>query len=99
MNSCSAGKPARGRMPRIASASAVFGAAMCGRFVRLQKPNVYATLFEADSVPAGPSYNVAPTQPVAAVRLTDGRREWVLLRWGLIPFWSKDGKKNYINAR
>jgi putative SOS response-associated peptidase YedK len=72
---------------------------MCGRFVRHTKPSVYATLFEVDSVPAGPSYNVAPTQPVAAVRLADDHRECVLLRWGMIPFWAKDKKTNFINAR
>ncbi len=72
---------------------------MCGRFVRHTKPSVYATLFEVDAVPAGPSYNVAPTEPVAAVRMHDDRRECVLLRWGMIPFWAKDKKTSYINAR
>jgi putative SOS response-associated peptidase YedK len=71
---------------------------MCGRFVRHTKPSVYATLFEVDSVPGGPSYNIAPTQPVAAVRVQDGHRECALLRWGLVPSWSKDGKP-FINAR
>jgi putative SOS response-associated peptidase YedK len=72
---------------------------MCGRFVTHNKPSVYATLFEVDSIPAGPSYNVAPTQPVTAVRMHDDRRECVLLRWGMIPFWAKDKKTSYINAR
>jgi putative SOS response-associated peptidase YedK len=71
---------------------------MCGRFVRHTKPSVYATLFEVDSVPGGPSYNIAPTQPVAAVRIQDDHRECALLRWGLVPSWSKDGKP-FINAR
>jgi putative SOS response-associated peptidase YedK len=71
---------------------------MCGRFVRHTKPSVYATLFEVDPVPGGPSYNIAPTQPVAAVRVQDRHRECVLMRWGLVPSWSKDGKP-FINAR
>jgi putative SOS response-associated peptidase YedK len=71
---------------------------MCGRFVRHTKPSVYATLFEVDSVPGGPSYNIAPTQPVAAVRMQDDHRACALLRWGLVPSWSKDGKP-FINAR
>jgi putative SOS response-associated peptidase YedK len=71
---------------------------MCGRFVRHTKPSVYATLFEVDSVPGGPSYNIAPTQQVAAVRVQDDDRECVLLRAGLVPSWSKDGKP-FINAR
>jgi putative SOS response-associated peptidase YedK len=47
-------------------------------------------------------YNVAPSQPVAAVRIArDGVRELVPLRWGLIPHWAKDPKTGYsmINAR
>ncbi len=71
---------------------------MCGRFVRHTKPSVYATLFEVDSVPGGESYNIAPTQPVAAVRMQERHRECVLMRWGLVPSWSKDGRP-FINAR
>jgi len=37
-----------------------------------------------------PRYNVAPTQPVPVVRLVDGKREFVLMRWGLLPAWVKD---------
>ncbi len=72
---------------------------MCGRFVRRERPEVYAEMFEVESVPVGPSYNVAPTQPVAAVRLAGDRRECVALRWGLVPFWAKDPKSSFINAR
>jgi putative SOS response-associated peptidase YedK len=72
---------------------------MCGRFVTHTKPSVYAELFDVESVPGKPNYNVAPTQEVAAVRMRDDHRECVLLKWGLIPFWSKDGKQKFINAR
>jgi putative SOS response-associated peptidase YedK len=48
-------------------------------------------------------FNVAPTQPVAAVRVVPGgqERELVELRWGLIPSWADDPKIGYrmINAR
>jgi putative SOS response-associated peptidase YedK len=38
-----------------------------------------------------PSYNIAPTQDVLAVRAdADGKREMTVLKWGLIPFWAKD---------
>jgi putative SOS response-associated peptidase YedK len=50
----------------------------------------------------GPRYNVAPTQPIRAVRLDrEGRRELVSVRWGLIPSWSKEGPsgKPLFNAR
>ena len=47
-------------------------------------------------------YNIAPTQPVAAIRAAqDGGDEWALFYWGLIPSWAKDpsiGAK-MINAR
>jgi putative SOS response-associated peptidase YedK len=52
-----------------------------------------------------PRFNVAPTQMVL-VRTNEGKRggeggEGELLRWGLIPFWSKDERIGYslINAR
>jgi putative SOS response-associated peptidase YedK len=46
------------------------------------------------------SYNVAPTQHVPVVRMVDGEREGVLLRWGLVPFFAKGVPPNYstINA-
>lgn len=48
-----------------------------------------------------PRYNVAPTQPAPVVRLRDGERELVQLRWGLVPYWAKDEKSAYqaINAK
>ena len=50
-----------------------------------------------------PRYNIAPTQVVAIVRNEEsgGRRELRLVKWGLIPFWSKDPKiaSRLINAR
>src|SRR5690606_29787578 len=49
-----------------------------------------------------PRYNIAPSQPVAVVRMTPkGEREMALVRWGLIPSWVKDPRavKMMINAR
>ncbi|MFT4112381.1 SOS response-associated peptidase family protein [Silvibacterium sp.] len=33
--------------------------------------------------------------------LSDGRRELAIMRWGLVPYWSKDAKPSYktINAQ
>lgn len=47
------------------------------------------------------SYNVAPTQPVPVVRMLDGRREGLIMRWGLIPFFARGEPPKYstINAR
>jgi putative SOS response-associated peptidase YedK len=46
-----------------------------------------------------PNFNVAPTHQVPVVRDYDGKREGVLMRWGLIPSWAKDKKMAQINAR
>lgn len=50
-----------------------------------------------------PRYNIAPTQDILAVRVEpkSGSREATLLRWGLVPAWSKDpgGGPPMINAR
>ncbi len=48
-----------------------------------------------------PNYNVAPTQSVPVVRRhpDTGERRIDLLRWGLIPHWSKDKGRQPINAR
>ena len=80
---------------------------MCGRFTLRTPAHLVAETFRLDDVPLlKPRYNIAPTQPVAAVRLrrsdtSDGSRELVMLRWGLIPFWAEDAKVGYrmINAR
>jgi putative SOS response-associated peptidase YedK len=46
-------------------------------------------------------YNIAPTQPVPIVRVFEGKREFALVRWGLIPSWVKDprGFSLLFNAR
>jgi len=79
---------------------------MCGRFARKSTQQVLADWFgvELEDMPwFAPSYNVAPqsTQPVVRLSRDTGRREFALLRWGLVPFWSKDAKSAYstINAR
>ena len=50
-----------------------------------------------------PTYNAAPqsTQPVVRLNGDTGRREFALMRWGLVPYWAKDAKIGYstINAR
>jgi putative SOS response-associated peptidase YedK len=49
-----------------------------------------------------PRYNIAPSQPVCIVRPSlRGDREAALVRWGLLPAWSKDptGLSTLFNAR
>jgi putative SOS response-associated peptidase YedK len=77
---------------------------MCGRFALIDPAEQLAMQFDLPAIAdLTPRYNIAPTQPVLAVRhaQNSGAREWALLRWGLIPSWSKDiaiGSR-LINAR
>ena len=77
---------------------------MCGRFTLFEADKILSKEFGVSGVPPlSPRYNIAPSQPIAAVRTphTGGGRELALLRWGLIPSWSKDPAigNRLINAR
>jgi putative SOS response-associated peptidase YedK len=75
---------------------------MCGRYLITSAPEAFRRLFGYPEQPNFPArYNVAPTQPVPIVRLIDGKRQFTLVRWGLIPPWVKDPRKFtlLINAR
>ena len=75
---------------------------MCGRYVIISSPAAIRAMFGYPEQPNfPPRYNVAPTQPIPVVRLHDGKRQFVLMRWGLIPAWVKDPKgfSLLINAR
>lgn len=76
---------------------------MCGRFALAATGEEVAAHYDLPEVPyVVPRYNVAPTQPVAAVRLNrQGEREFTFFQWGLIPSWSKDPSiaSKLINAR
>jgi putative SOS response-associated peptidase YedK len=77
---------------------------MCGRFTLFEADKVLSREFGVSGIPPlSPRYNIAPSQPVAAVRATPAGegRELAFLRWGLIPSWSKDPAigNRLINAR
>ena len=76
---------------------------MCGRFALIVSGEAIAEQFELAETPLlAPRYNIAPTQPVAAVRLAhSGQRELTHFHWGLIPSWAKDPSMSarMINAR
>jgi putative SOS response-associated peptidase YedK len=81
---------------------------MCGRFslrARLAELLAEFSLEEENAPSLSPRYNIAPSQPVFAVRektdSTSPAREAVLLRWGLIPAWAADPAigNRMINAR
>src|ERR1700730_11072573 len=75
---------------------------MCGRYAITSAPEAIRQLFGDEGNPNfPPRYNVAPTQPVPIVRLAEGKRQFALVRWGLIPSWVKDPRvfSLLINAR
>src|SRR5208337_2423841 len=77
---------------------------MSGRYRLARKKEILAETFDVENaVDWSPRYNVAPGQNVPVVRQDATRpvRMLSLIRWGLIPSWSKDSKTAYkmINAR
>jgi putative SOS response-associated peptidase YedK len=76
---------------------------VCGRFAQPRSPEDLARIFRATSVSdlPGERFNVAPTDPLAAVVEHHGERTIDTFRWGLVPFFA-DGPKArspLINAR
>src|SRR5690349_18536070 len=66
---------------------------MCGRYAVTSSPEAIRALFRYADLPNfPPRYNIAPTQPVAIVRLEQGGRRFALVRWGFIPSWARDPK-------
>lgn len=76
---------------------------MCGRYFLDAPADAIARQFDCEvAQPPAASYNIAPTQQVGAVRCHEDARELSLLRWGLIPFWTKEdpgSTAKMINAR
>jgi putative SOS response-associated peptidase YedK len=76
---------------------------MCSRYSLTSPPEAVRSYFGyRNEASFPPRYNIAPSQPVAIVRLDPmGERELALVRWGLIPSWVKDPREfsTLINAR
>ncbi len=77
---------------------------MCARFAYFGEGYQGHSSLELPPPPAQfTSYNIAPSQEILAVRKDSesGQSEWAMLRWGLVPFWSKTAKTKsaLINAR
>jgi putative SOS response-associated peptidase YedK len=75
---------------------------MCGRYTLISAPEAIRALFRyAEQPNFPPRYNIAPTQPIPIVRLAEGKRQFALVRWGLLPSWVKDPRtfSLLINAR
>ena len=78
---------------------------MCGRYTLASTDPVRIRarfgLDDSAEVEEEPRYNIAPTDPVLAIRRTgEGRREPGQLRWGLVPGrWAERSGPPLINAR
>jgi putative SOS response-associated peptidase YedK len=77
---------------------------MCGRYTLTDPdPRMLRQRFMLDEkvkIEAEPRFNIAPTDPVLAIRRTpDGSRDAGRLRWGLLPEGFEGGRRPLINAR
>jgi putative SOS response-associated peptidase YedK len=78
---------------------------MCGRYASFLPAEANARLFgTTNPLPnLAPSWNVAPTNDAAVVRYhrETGVRHLDLLKWGLLPYWTKEPTRAQrpINAR
>ena len=80
---------------------------MCGRFTnRLTWDEIvrlYRLTMKAPPHNLPPRYNICPTDPVDVVTERDGNRDFIRMRWGLVPSWwprpLKDLKAATFNAR
>jgi len=77
---------------------------MCGRYALYADGEQLAWRFGLPVPhPVPPRYNIAPSQPLLALRYNPDtrQREWTHLIWGLVPHWAKDPTigNRMINAR
>jgi len=75
---------------------------MCGRYYRQADKQRIAEAMHAE-VPFAvtPSYNIAPQtmQPVIRLDRETGDREATMMRWGLLPYFAKDGQRPVGDCR
>lgn len=77
---------------------------MCGRFVTVIPAEELRKIFDLiENPPVEPRYNLCPTQQAGVIRCCDdtGHNRFDVMKWGLVPSWSKDPKmgSHMINAR
>ncbi len=73
---------------------------MCGRMILTADSVELANHFGLDAPPkVTPRYNIAPSQLVAVVAPKGEGRGLRHVKWGLVPYWSNDGRGGHINAR
>lgn len=78
---------------------------MCGRFALVAEKRILDMLFGLElRFDLQPRFNIAPSQDILALRRSpdaENEKEFVHLRWGLVPFWAEDSSigSRMINAR
>lgn len=81
---------------------------MCGRYALVNGKKVFLTWEKLQDltrrgvpVDIPPRYNVAPSQRMPVVVVRDGELRVEMMRWGLVPHWSKAPKTEFstINAK
>jgi len=73
---------------------------MCGRY-SLQINKNFPSRFSVDNLPQyfKSQYNIAPSQTLPVIISQSGKNQIQMMKWGLIPPWSKDEKGGIINTR
>ncbi len=86
-----------------AAEKSVYDGGMCGRFALGLPAKLLAALFGLEEPEDWePRFNIAPSQPVLAVRAAGERNlAWIRPIWGLVPVWAsgRSDFKPLINAR
>lgn len=78
---------------------------MCSRINQINGPAYIARVFEAalthGLAERQPQYNIAPSTAVMVIRMADVGPVLELMRWGLIPHWSREPSTKFatFNAR
>ncbi len=77
---------------------------MCGRFALVTEKRILEMLYGLElRGDLQPRYNIAPSQEILTLRWSPQfeKREFIYLKWGLVPFWAKDSSigSRMINAR
>ena len=74
---------------------------MCGRFAIIPDDMKARYGLAGELIEITPNYNASPGQNLPVITRYQGQNQLQLMKWGLIPHWSKDEKIGYkmINAR
>jgi len=75
---------------------------MCGRFALILTPAELEKIFGLRlDEEFNPRYNIAPSQtvPVITYQEKDKKKKISIMKWGLVPSWTKDSSYRMINAR